>query len=137
MSARNPNLRETMNNGVVQQLADCDRQMSMGSLMGLLIRAMTPTEAAAAVAANAKTLAQSAAAVFDVVATAGGSTGRKVLLIGGPELVPAAGQVVWDGDRSMRFAAADAVTAADFKYARKDGVDSETSLGNRILGERD
>lgn len=137
MSARNPNIREEQNNGVVQRLADIDREQHMGDLMGLLVRALTPTEAAAAVTASAKTLAAPASMVYDVVATAGTVTGRKVLLIGGSEITPVTGQVVWDGSSGMRFAAADAVTAANFLYSLQSGATSLTSSNQRLLGERD
>lgn len=139
MTATIPTIRELQNNGVLQQLADLDRALAQGDLLGLLIRALTPTEAAAAVAANAKTLTNAASAVYDVVATAGTVTGRKVLLVGDASVIPATGQVVWDGPggKSMRFAAADAVTASNFLYARTDAVNTLTSVGQRTLGERD
>lgn len=136
MSATAPTLRENQNNGVLQQLADNDREMAIGDLLGILIDAITPTEAAAAVASNAKALANAASMVYDVVATAGAVTGRKTLVIGDSSVVPRTGEVVWagPGTTSMRFASADAVTASDFTYARADGVGSLTSLGLRVLG---
>jgi hypothetical protein len=139
MSAQVPSLREAKNNGVVQQISDIDRAMAMGDLMGMLVQSLAPTEAAAAVSANAKTLANAASMVYDVVATAGTVTGRKRIKIGGSDVVPVSGEVVWSGpgSSSMRFAAADAVTASNFLYARADGNNTLTSLGQRLLGQRD
>lgn len=137
MSITTPNLRENLSNGVVQQLGDLAQVYKLGDLLGHLVRGTTATEAAAAVASNAKTLTAAASAVWDVIVTAGGSTGRKRLLIGDSSITPIAGEVVWDGASGIRFAAADAVTAASFWYARQDGTNVETSLGNRRLGQRD
>ena len=139
MTLRTPDLRETRNNGVLQQIADEERAVSQGDLFGMLVQALTPTEAAAAVVSNAKTLANAASMVYDVVATAGTVTGRKRLKIGDANVVPVTGEVVWDGPggRSMRFASADGVTASNFLYARVDGVNTLTSLNQRTLGQRD
>lgn len=139
MSAQSPNLREAMNTGMAQQVADLDKTQAMGDLMGMLVQALTPTEAAAAVVASAKTLSNAASMMYDVVATAGVSIGRKRLLIGGASVIPAAGEVVWDGPggASIRFAAADAVTASNFTYARADLVNTLTSLNQRRMGQRD
>ena len=139
MTRTNPDIRETLNNGVLMQHADIAKLLALGDLMGMLVQGMTATEAAAAVASNAKTLTNAASSVFDVVATAGIVTGRKRLKIGDAQVIPATGEVVWDGPggRSMRFAAADAVTAADFKYARVDGVNTLTSVGQRNVNQRD
>lgn len=137
MSEQNPNIRETLNNGVLQQRVDVDRDVRLGDLLGLLIQGATPTEAAAAVAANAKTLTNAASAVFDVVATAGVFTGRLALKIGDANVLPQSGEVVWDGGSSMRFNAADAITAANFLYARADEVNTLTSILERQLGQRD
>lgn len=139
MTTQSPTLRETANNGVLQQMADSARQTKDGDLIGMLIQSLTPTEAAAAVTSSAKTLANAASMVYDVVVTTGGSTGRKVLKIGDSSIIPIAGEVVWDGPggSSMRFAAADAVTASNFLYARFDSANTLTSIGQRKLGQRD
>jgi hypothetical protein len=133
-------MRETLNLGPGPgQLPDIDRDSAFGDLLGMMIQGLTPTEAAAAVASNAKTLSNAASMVYDVVATAGTFTGRLELLIGDANVLPESGQVVWDGPggSSMRFAAADAITAANFLYARSDEVNVLTSLMERNLGQRD
>jgi hypothetical protein len=132
-------MREALNNGVVQQLGDILRETDIGDLLSLLLAATAPTEAAAAVASNAKTLANAASLLFDVVATAGGVTGRKTILIGDSTVIPQGGQIVWDGpgSTSVRFAAADAVTAADFRYIRQDGVGRVVGILERRLGQQD
>lgn len=136
MSNAIPTLRESINASNPNRLPDALRSVQMGDLLSLLVQALTPTEAAAAVVANAKTLTNPASMVFDVVATAGTVLGRKKLLIGGAGVVPVTGEVVWNGASGMRFAAGDAVTAANFLYARSD-VPPVTSVGLRLLGEQD
>ncbi len=136
MSLQSPNLRELLNDASLQTLPDALRQLLVGDVLGLIIGSLTPTEAAAAVTSNAKTLSNPAGVLLDVVATAGGSTGRKAILVGGASVVPVAGQVVWDGASSVRFAAADAVTAANFLYTNGSAPLTPSFLA-RSLGERD
>ena len=80
------------------------------------------TETGVTVTSNVATLANAPSALFDINGTAGGSTGRKVFRVGpitGPNaLVPAAGQAVWDGATKVLFSAVDAITTADFQYAK-------------------
>lgn len=89
-----------------------------------------------AVAANAATLASIPKVLLDVVAQTGTTPGRKTLLIGGADVVPATGEVVWDGKTGLRFAAADAVTrcAVLFLTAASDPALSKFS---RTLGQQD
>lgn len=142
-----PNLRQALNTGVLQQRVDEDRQIVFGDLLGLLIQGITPTEAAAAVASNQKTLTHAASSLLDVVVTAGGLTGRKTLLRNsiqanfpaGQGTTPAipSGFVAWDGASLVGFSPADAVTASNFTYTRQDAVNVLTSSLERLLGQRD
>jgi len=135
-AAQTPDLRQALNDGMPQSLADNLREIGFGDMLSLILGSLTPTEAAAAVTSNAKTLANPAGVLIDVVATAGTTTGRKKLLIGGATITPAAGQCVWDGASSVRFAAADAVTAANFLYTNQNSP-LEPSLLGRLPGQRD
>jgi hypothetical protein len=144
MTAQAPTLREALNNGVVQQLADEDRQIGIGDLLNLLIQAIPATQGALAVASNTVNLANRPSYIFDINATGGSTvTGRKQLLIGPSTLVPQTGQVVWDGNLNLRFAAADGVVQIDARYAvapaAPQGVLATTvcSALQRTLGERD
>lgn len=80
------------------------------------------TETGVTVTNNVAVLAAVPSSLMAVVASAGGSTGMKTLTVGpisGPgAILPAAGAAVWDGGLNVRFASADAVTTADFLYAK-------------------
>lgn len=140
MSTNNPDLRELQNFGSPGAPGAIDQEILGGDLLGMLVRGLTPTEAAAAVTTNVKTLANPASMVYDVVSTAGSYTGRLKLLIGDPEVAgaPPAGYAIWNPvDNKVTFAAADAVTAANFLYARKDAVNTVTSINQRTRGQDD
>ncbi|TAK93711.1 hypothetical protein EPO05_06980 [Patescibacteria group bacterium] len=136
MTAQAPNLRELINLSNPENIADALQQMLFGDVLSMLIAALTPTEAAAAVASNQKTLTNRAGILLDVVATAGTTTGRKAILIGGSSVVPTAGQCVWNGTSLVRFAAADAVTASNFLYTN-GATPLEIGIMGRRLGQRD
>lgn len=87
------------------------------------------------VTSSVGTLAAAPKMILDVIATAGTSLGRKVLKIGPATVLPAAGEVVWDGASSLRFNAADAVTSA--KVVRVPTSGPVSSFLNRLLGQRD
>lgn len=144
MSATNPTLRESMNNGVAMRLADNDRAMCMGDILGRLIAGTTADEIGVnpslGVPVNTVTLATPPSCVLHVVSTAGaGAPGRLTLLIGVEGVVdPAPGQVVWNGPGSsvLRFNAGDAWTAVNVWYTNADGSDT-ISLLERTLGQQD
>lgn len=94
-----------------------------------------PAAAAVAVSSNAGTLAAKPAVILDIIATAGTTLGRKVLKIGGADVLAGVGEVVWDGNVSLRFNAADAVTAARVVSLPTAGL--STSLFDRRIGQRD
>lgn len=123
-------LRTDLNNGVLQQIADEFRQISLGELLSLVIKGITPTEAGIVVVpgVDTATLAAQPSALFQVNVTAGGTTGVKKLLKGpltGPgAVVPASGECVWDGGLVIKFASVDAVTAVSATYAKSTDVAS-------------
>lgn len=88
------------------------------------------------VTSNAGTLAAAPLAVLDVIAVDGTSLGRKALKIGDSTVVPAAGEVVWDGNTSLRFNATDAVTLARVASFPKASP-LVTSLLNRQVMQKD
>lgn len=140
MSTTSPDLRELQNYGAPGRPGAIDQAILGGNLLGMLVRGLTPTEAAAAVTTNVKTLANAASMVYDVVSTTGSYTGRLKLQIGDPAIAgaPAAGYAIWNpADNTVTFAAADAVTAANFLYARKDAANTVTSLNQRTLEQDD
>lgn len=93
-----------------------------------------PASADLTVTSNVATLAAKPAILLDVVALAGTTLGRKVLKIGAG-LVPAVGEVVWDGNVTLTFNATDAVTSALVVSLPTAGV--LASLLERRLGQRD
>lgn len=136
MTAFSPTIRQDLNLGNAQRVAGDFQAASLGDMLGFLIRSATATEAAAAVTANAKTLANAASAIFHIQATAGTYTGVIELLLGDDSVTPGSGQAVWNPAGSVvRFNAADAVTAASFWYARADQANSFASVLERQLGQ--
>lgn len=115
-------LRTDLNNGVLQQIADQFRQLSMGELLSLLISKLGFTETDVVPAANVATLANQPSAIFQVNAGTATVTGVKKLLKGpitGPSaVVPATGECVWDGGLHVLLSAVDAVTKVSFVYAQ-------------------
>lgn len=142
MSAQQPNLRDALNgSNQLGRLADVLRALGFGNLLGLLIRGLTATETGVTVTAHVATLANVPAenSLYQVNATTATATGIKTLLVGpitGPgAITPAPGQAVWvPGTKTVKFNAADAVTAASFTYS----VGTEaTSVLPRQLGQSD
>lgn len=137
MTQFSPTVREDINNGVGQRLASDMQSFLGGDLLGFLIRGLTATEAAAAVTANVKALANAASMIFHIQATAGTYTGPVRLLLGDSSVSPGPGEAVWQpGQLNVRFNAADAITAASFWYARVDQVNSFASCLERKLGQQ-
>ncbi len=202
MTDQAPNMLETMNNGVLQQIADIFREVRKGGILDNEIRNLSsqpfgPVAGGAAVtfanlglpdashalftvlamnqatgaivassahattgftlaagtnvsgliinggqfvhvgavAANAITLPSAPEQILDVVATAGTTLGRKTLLRDGSgTVVPAAGQVVWNGTTGLTFAAADAVTQA--RVVLSPDTFNTTAILQRLLGQR-
>lgn len=140
MTATNPNLREELNNGPGSfRLADVDREICWGDLLGQLISEMADTETALdpdTAAPSPITLAVAPSCILDVRAIAGaGTLGILTLIINNDDnfAVPAT-SVAWDGPGAtrLRFNAADAYTDVDIKYT-VDGV--LVSVLERSLGK--
>lgn len=140
MTASNPTLRETLNNGVLQQKVDVDRTVCMGDLMSRLIVASAADETAidtTAGTAGEHTLAAAPSCVLHANAVAGTFTGQLALLIGDVNTVsPASGEMLWAGPGSaeLRFNVGDAITDLDIWYTVPADT---TSLMDRTLGQSD
>jgi len=132
-------IRDTLNLGDANRLSAAFAKIGLGDLLNLLITAMTATEAGVTVTTNKATLANQPSSLYQINATAGTTTGIKKLLrgpiTGANAIVPLTGQAVWDGNVSVLFATADAVTAASFTYARAANVTA--SILQRDIEEQD
>lgn len=132
-------IRGSLNAANPNRIADAERAIGLGELINSLLLAKTATESGLSPSSNVVTLAATPSALFDVNATAGTVTGHKKLLQGpitGTEaVIPATGQVTWDGGTKLLFAAADVVTTVAVKYAT--AADLTVSLLQRAIGEID
>jgi hypothetical protein len=132
-------IRDTLNNGEANRLADAWRSINVGDLLNMLLAGATFTETGVAVTTNVATLANQPSALYIINATTATTGGVKQLLKGpitGPKaLVPATGQAVWDGGKKVLFATADVVTVAKFLYAQ--AADVTASILQRTVGEID
>jgi len=119
-------IRDSLNSGNPNRVADALRSISFGDLLNLLASALTATETGVTVTANVATLANQPTAFVLANATTATSTGIKALKIGqitGPNaVIPNPGEAVWDGNKKVLFNVADAVTAAAFTYATAANV---------------
>lgn len=142
MTATNPNLREEMNTGPgPYRLADMDREICLGDLIGQLVNEMANTEAGLNpnVAAQVLNLAAAPSCLLDARATAGaGALNAALTLIvdNDDDRVVNAGEIVWDGpgNTRIRFNATDAFTAVNVKYLVPG---SNVSILERVLGQND
>lgn len=129
-------MRELLNQSNLNQLADVLGDIEFGELLTLVIQGLTATEAGVVPAAHVATLANQPSAMFQINATTATVTGIKKLLkgpiTGEDAVVPRTGEAVWDGGVKVLFAAADAVTAASFTYARST---NSSSVLQRDLGQ--
>jgi len=129
------NLQAVLDAGNANNLADAAAKLGLGTLLGYLVEKATATETGVVPAANVATLTNAPVAngLFQVNATAATTTGIKKLrqgpISGSGALVPASGECVWDGSKSVLFAAVDVVTAASFTYA------VATDLASKLLSD--
>ena len=111
-------IQSALNSGNPNQLGDAAAAAHIGDLLAYAISKMTPTEAG--VAAGAAMAAQPVALLQVVGITAGADRStkklRRGLISGEGALVPAAGEVIWDGGLNLLFAAADLVATYDVTY---------------------
>lgn len=94
------------------------------ALRSALATAMTGTlggltETHVAVTSNVATMAQAATSIMTVRSTTGTTTGI-FKLIREPQHVLATGEVFWNGNTTLTFAAVDAVTYCDLIYSKAD-----------------
>lgn len=138
MSQQVPTLRETLNNGVLQQVVDVGRQVKLGEILGFLLQAAAFTQTGVVPASNVVTLANAASTLIDITSTAGTFTGRLTILVGDSTVVPVSGQAVWagPGTTTIRLAAVDVITAVSVKYCRSDLNNTTVGMLERILGQR-
>lgn len=142
MTANNPNLREELNSGSgPYRLADGDREICWGDLLGQMVDELANTEAGLNpnVAAQVLQLAAAPSCLLDARATAGaGALNAALTLIvdNDDNRVVNAGEIVWDGpgNTRIRFNATDAYTAVNVKYTVPG---SNVSIFERTLGQRD
>lgn len=142
MTAENPTLRESYDNGVLQRLADNHRQICFGRLLAKLIAGSAADEAGLNPDGGGNDINLAAPngapeCIWHAVATAGVFTGTMTLVIDSREgIAVPPGTMVWSGPGStrLRFNAADAITALDVWYA--DAADEVSAL-SRILGQQD
>ena len=85
------------------------------------------TESGATVSSNVCTMAAAANMVVNVRATTGGTTGV-CKLIRDPQHTLATGEVLWDGVKTLTFAAVDVVTACDLVYSLADNSQKVSAL---------
>ena len=117
------NVQAVLDSGNLNTLADASAKAGLGTLLAYAASKMGYTESGIAVTTNVATLANAPVAngLFQVYATAGTTQGVKKLrkgpVTGASALVPATGEVIWDGAKSLLFAAVDAVATASITYA--------------------
>lgn len=139
MSAENPTLTEELNNGVLQRLADVNRQLCWGSLVARAIADSTPDEAALNPNAGGNDINLAAApnCLLHGLAVAGAYTGIMTLVIDPRENIAIpSGTMVWSGPGTtrLRFNATDAITNLNAWYT----VPGDTiSAMERVLGQTD
>jgi hypothetical protein len=85
------------------------------------------TETGVTVTSNAATMAAAASTVISVRATTGTTTGVKTLIMD-PNRTLATGEVFWNGNTGLKFAAIDAVTACDLIYSKADNSQKVSCL---------
>ena len=133
-----PSIQDDLNNGVVQRLGDLAREIDLGDLLAFLVAGSSPTEADVTVTGGAATLSVAPDIIFHVdVDTETGSTvevgDTLELLIGGDDVEPLSGQVVWDQWTGLRVNTGDSITQINVWY----GVGKEISLFTRRLSQQD
>ncbi len=131
----------TMTGAYVQ--ADVQRIATLADALKTAVNAIIAamagaTEKALSISSNKATLTNQPAAILNVntTGTTGGIKNLKIgPITGSAALTPATGEVVWDGNKTLLFAAADVITAADVVYVR--AADSTPSILQRRLGQQD
>lgn len=114
-------VQAALNSGNPNQLGDAAAAAQIGNLLAYAISKMTPTEADVAVTNNVATMEAAPVTLMQVVGITAESAStvkklRKGLISGANALVPAAGEVIWDGGLNLLFCAADLAATCDVTY---------------------
>lgn len=114
-------VQAALNSGNPNQLGDAAAAAQIGNLLAYAISKMTPTEKGVAVTNNVATMAAAPVTLMQVVGITAESAStvkklRKGLISGANALVPAAGEVIWDGGLNLLFCAADLAATCDVTY---------------------
>lgn len=114
-------VQAALNSGNPNQLGDAAAAAQIGNLLAYAISKMTPTEANVAVTNNVATMAAAPVTLMQVVGITDGAAStvkklRKGLISGANALVPAAGEVIWDGGLNLLFCAADLAATCAVTY---------------------
>lgn len=114
-------VQAALNSGNPNQLGDAAAAAQIGNLLAYAISKMTPTEADVAVTNNVATMAAAPVTLMQVVGITAESAStvkklRKGLISGANALVPAAGEVIWDGGLNLLFCAADLAATCAVTY---------------------
>jgi hypothetical protein len=135
-------VRDQLNGtNLTNNVADLALSIGLGEVLSYLLSKATYTETGIAVTSNVSTLANqpTSQGLFQcvVASVSGGSaTGVKKLLkgpiSGSGAIVPAAGECVWDGAKSVLFCATDLALTASFTYAVST---DEASVTKKALGQ--
>lgn len=114
-------VQAALNSGNPNQLGDAAAAAQIGNLLAYAISKMTPTEKGVAVTNNVATMEAAPVTLMQVVGITAESAStvkklRKGLISGANALVPAAGEVIWDGGLNLLFCAADLAATCDVTY---------------------
>lgn len=114
-------VQAALNSGNPNQLGDAAAAAQIGNLLAYAISKMTPTEKGVAVTNNVATMAAAPVTLMQVVGITAESAStvkklRKGLISGANALVPAAGEVIWDGGLNLLFCAADLAATCAVTY---------------------
>lgn len=132
-------LRDVLNQTNPNNTFSALRQIGLGDLLNLLLKALTVTESGVTVTSNIATLANAPNpnSFYAAKATTATTTGYKEIIrgtISGSTVtpVPATGQCVWDGNLKVAFAAADVVSVASFTYESAADTAVVSCLQNQL-----
>ena len=115
-------VQAALNSGNPNQLGDAVAACQLGNILSLAIKSMSATESGVTVTSYLTApIANQPVALLQVVGITSGAARsikklRKGPVSGAGALVPAAGEVIWDGGLHLLFAAADLAATCDLTY---------------------
>jgi hypothetical protein len=114
-------VQAALNSGNPNQLGDAVAACQLGNILSLAIKSMSATESGVTVTTYLTApIANQPVALLQVVGIASAVRTVKKLrkgpVSGAGALVPAAGEVIWDGGLHLLFAAADLATTCELTY---------------------